>query len=67
MTHTGTRWPWHIKVTHTDGTVKEDDYSSNFGAVGFAEYASKRPDVARVELSVTFVAGEAASPLVAAV
>ena len=61
-----TRWPWHVKVTRTSGTVSEDDYSDGFDALGYAKFASKDPSVERVELSVAFVNGEAASPAIVA-
>ena len=51
-------WPWHLKVTRTDGRVTENDYSDDFDAPRFAKWASTRDSVARVELSVTFVDGE---------
>lgn len=55
--------PYHVKVTRTDGTVTEDDYSEDFEAMGCARQASDRADVASIEVSVTFVNGEAADLL----
>lgn len=52
-------WPYHLKVTRKDGTVHEDDFSEDYDAVGYARFASTKPNVERVELSVAFVAGEA--------
>ena len=60
-TSTETRWPWHMTVTHTDGAVREDDYADGVGGrpIGeYAQYLSSLPDVARVELTTVFVAGE---------
>lgn len=62
MNYTDTRWPWHIKVTRTDGTVTENDYSADFDPIGYAEHTSRRPEVERVEVTVAFAAGEAVSP-----
>jgi hypothetical protein len=62
MAYTDTRWPWHIKVTRTNGEVTENDLSSDFDAPGFAQHASRSATVERVELSVSFVNGEAVSP-----
>lgn len=59
MTYTDTRWPWHIKVTRTDGTVTEDDYSDEFEPLGYARQASTQPGVVRVDVSVSFADGEA--------
>jgi hypothetical protein len=67
MTYADTRWLWHIKVTRTDGTVTENDLSDDFNAAGYAKWASTKPGVERVELSVTFAAGEAVSPQAATV
>jgi hypothetical protein len=55
-------WPWHIKITYADGRVREDDYSEEFDPLGHARQVSGRPDVARVEVSVAFVGGEAVAP-----
>jgi hypothetical protein len=64
--YTETRWPWHMKVTRTDGTVREDDYSDGFGGRPILEYAQFLSGVAgveRVELTTAFVAGEQVAPV----
>lgn len=55
------QWPWHVKVMRANGTVGEHRYNNDFDALGFAKWASALPGVERVELSVTFVNGEATS------
>ena len=60
-------WPWHMRVTHTDGTVREEDYhaqdyAADFDTIGFARHLSSRPNVARVDLATSFVAGEQVTP-----
>lgn len=57
--YTDKRWPWHIKVTRTDGTFTVNDYGAEFDPVDFAKWASTKPGIERVELTVTFVNGEA--------
>lgn len=60
------RWPWHLKLTRTNGVVVENDYADDFDAPGYAQWASGREGVARVELSVTFVDGQPVSPAASA-
>jgi hypothetical protein len=64
-TYADTRWPWRIKVTRTDGTFTVEDYGSEFDPVDFAKWASAKPGIERVELSVTFVNGEAVAAVAA--
>jgi hypothetical protein len=66
MPYADMRWPWHIKVTRADGTFTVNDYGDEFDPISFAKWASAKPDVERVELSVTFVNGEAVAPQVPA-
>ena len=61
---TSSNWPWLMKVTRTDGSVREDDYGAITDPAGLARFLSTKPDVVRVELSTAFVAGEQVSPLV---
>lgn len=55
-------WAWHMKITYTNGNVRENDYSTEFGPADFALFLSKRPNVARVEITTAFVNGEQVSP-----
>lgn len=55
-------WPWHVKVTYTDGTARENDFTDDFDPVKYAEHVSSRPNVVRVDVSVSFVDGQAVSP-----
>lgn len=56
------RWPWHVRVTRADGTTFEDDYAADFDIAGWGAYMSKRDSIARIDVSVSFVDGEAVSP-----
>jgi hypothetical protein len=57
-----TRWPWRITATYADGSVRKDDYASDFEPLGFAQHLSQKPNVTRVEVTTVFVAGEQVSP-----
>jgi hypothetical protein len=58
----GTRWPWRLTVTYADGTVREDDYASDFDPAGFARHLSQKPDVTKVEVTTVFARGKQVSP-----
>jgi hypothetical protein len=51
-------WPWHMKVTYADGSIREDDYANAADPVGLARFKSSKVNVERVELTTVFVAGE---------
>lgn len=53
-----TQWPWRVKITYTDGRVREDDYADDFDPAAYARHVSGRPEVARVEVTVAFVDGQ---------
>ena len=55
-------WPWHIKTTYTDGSVREDDYADDFEPLGFAQHLSRKPNVVKVEVATVFINGEPTSP-----
>jgi hypothetical protein len=63
-----TRWPWHLKVTKSDGTVREDDCDGSgvTDPVGLARFLSSKPGVERVELATAFARGEQVSPFATA-
>lgn len=56
-------WEWHIKITYTNGNVRENDYSAEFSPADFALFLSERSNVARVEITTAFVNGEQVSPV----
>lgn len=55
-------WPYHVKVTHSDGRVVENDYAAGFDPLGYAKYVSGQATVERVDVSVSYVGGVPVSP-----
>jgi hypothetical protein len=55
-------WPWRVRITSSDGRVKEDNYSSDFDPVGFARYISHQAGVERVEVTTAFADGNQVTP-----
>lgn len=55
-------WPWHVTATYADGSVQENDYAGDFDPIGFARHLSSRPNVVRVDVATSFVAGEQVTP-----